>query len=347
MVPQSPLDGDSGQVLHERVADHVFGVAGRWSFQINIAKDCAWLSPRPIPQDLLKAYNHYYTHGDDTGKPFRKHFGAGDLASRLRTQINGFLRAMRLALRRQRLGYESNEVRWYHHTLAFFCGLFPSYRDTSLLEVACLPASEKGKLLDVGCGSGLFMEEMRKVGWIVNGVEPDPNAVAIAREQFSLDVRQGLLAEADYEPNTFDCVHLAHVIEHVYDPTALLKDCLRVLKPGGLLVVTTPNIGSYGHSVFGRHWRGLEAPRHLVIFSPESMRRCMQKAGLKSIHVRTSSRMCRGIWYGSLSSRNADLGRQTTLLQYLHSNISGVIEDGVLLFDKSRGEEVVATSRKL
>jgi 2-polyprenyl-3-methyl-5-hydroxy-6-metoxy-1,4-benzoquinol methylase len=346
-VPRSPLDGDGGQLLYEGVADHVFGTAGDWAFQINRARDFAWLSPRPTREDLPKVYKHYYTHGNNAGRePFHKHFGNSDLASRLRLRINQFLRTIRLALRTQRLGYESNEVRWYHHILAFPAGLLPSYRDASLLEVACLPAGKTGKLLDVGCGSGVFMEEMRKVGWSVSGVDPDPNAVACARAKLQLDVRQGSLAEAVYEPNTFDCVHLAHVIEHVADPTALLKDCLRVLRPGGLLVVTTPNIDSYGHSVFGRHWRGLEVPRHLVLFNPESIRRCMQKAGFESIHVRSSSRVCRGIWYGSLCSQNADQGKQTTLFHYLYSYIWVVIEDGILLFNKFRGEELVATSKK-
>jgi 2-polyprenyl-3-methyl-5-hydroxy-6-metoxy-1,4-benzoquinol methylase len=73
-----------------------------------------------------------------------------------------------------------------------------------------------------------------------------------------------------------------HVIEHVHDPVALMAECARILKPGGSLVIVTPNIESYGHRVFGAFWRGLEPPRHLHIFSLSALTRCAERAGFRS-----------------------------------------------------------------
>ncbi len=74
---------------------------------------------------------------------------------------------------------------------------------------------------------------------------------------------------------------LTHVIEHVHDPVDLLRECGRVLRPGGRMMVETPNAESSGHRLFGIAWHGLDAPRHLYLFSPTSLLVCAQKAGLQ------------------------------------------------------------------
>jgi 2-polyprenyl-3-methyl-5-hydroxy-6-metoxy-1,4-benzoquinol methylase len=77
------------------------------------------------------------------------------------------------------------------------------------------------------------------------------------------------------------------VIEHVPDPASLLKECRRVLRPGGKLVVATPNCKSLGHSLFKENWRGLEPPRHLQILSPLALRRFLSEAGFKQVKIMT------------------------------------------------------------
>ena len=87
-----------------------------------------------------------------------------------------------------------------------------------------------------------------------------------------------------------------HVIEHVLDPVGMLAECCRVLKPGGKLVVVTPNIWSLGRRLFGEHWRGWEVPRHLFLFSPKSLRTCAERAGFVVQNLRTTSKGARFIW---------------------------------------------------
>jgi SAM-dependent methyltransferase len=101
-----------------------------------------------------------------------------------------------------------------------------------------------------------------------------------------LDVALGSLEQQCYPSEHFDAVTLSHVIEHVPDPVGTLVECARLLKKGGKLVIATPNNASLGHRLFGRNWRGLEPPRHLHIFSPQSLRRTLGMAGFQNITIR-------------------------------------------------------------
>jgi SAM-dependent methyltransferase len=153
-----------------------------------------------------------------------------------------------------------------------------------------LPSGRRGRLLDVGSGNGEFLATMRDLGWEVVGLEPDYAAAAAARRDHGLDVILGTLEGATLDEASFDAVTLSHVIEHVPDPVQTIRECYRLLRRGGVLVVLTPNIASLCHRVFGADWRGLEPPRHLFLFSPETMRRCASAAGFSAVRIRTPAR---------------------------------------------------------
>jgi len=136
------------------------------------------------------------------------------------------------------------------------------------------------RLLDVGCGNGRFLMQMRAVGWEVCGVEPDPKSAAQAAAA-GLDVRTGLLPDASLPGEHFDAVTLSHVIEHLHKPIETLHECRRILKPGGTISIATPNLGGQGHHVFGPDWFALDPPRHLVLFTPDSLRQALQMAGFE------------------------------------------------------------------
>jgi 2-polyprenyl-3-methyl-5-hydroxy-6-metoxy-1,4-benzoquinol methylase len=145
-----------------------------------------------------------------------------------------------------------------------------------------------GRLLDVGCGDGRRFSALEAQGWRVEGQEIDPSAVAAARAA-GRTVHAGPLASLPSEAGPFDAVTLNHVIEHVHDPVGLLRDCRRLLRPGGTLVAITPNAASAGHARFGPAWRGLEPPRHLVVFAPPALGRVARDAGFARVEVRTSA----------------------------------------------------------
>lgn len=125
---------------------------------------------------------------------------------------------------------------------------------------------------------------MQGFGWRVVGVDPDESAVKVARSR-GLTVHCGMLAEQRFPASTFDAVTLNHVIEHVPDPVQTLRECYRILKPGGTLVQFTPNGTSLGHRIYQEHWRGLEPPRHLHIFSMQSLHRVLATAGFQRIRL--------------------------------------------------------------
>lgn len=166
-------------------------------------------------------------------------------------------------------------------------------------SVRWIEAREKGRLLDVGCGNGSYLNQMRQLGWEVKGVEPDGEAVTVARQKFGLEVFHGSLEEARFADKQFDAITMNHVIEHVPDPIGTLHECHRVLKPGGRLVVATPNISSLGHHVFEESWRGLEVPRHQMLFSPYALRACAERAGLDVQILRTTAQSAPWMWAAS------------------------------------------------
>ena len=146
-----------------------------------------------------------------------------------------------------------------------------------------IPRSRKhGKLLDVGAGNGAYLLRVRSGGWTVVGVEPDEAAVDVACRA-SLNVRQGGIECVSEAPESFDVITMNHVIEHVHDPRRVLKHAFTLLKPDGVLHIETPNVSSYGHHRFGRHWRGLEPPRHLVLFNWDSLEMLLTDVGFKRI----------------------------------------------------------------
>lgn len=149
-------------------------------------------------------------------------------------------------------------------------------------EVRHLPAKQGGRLLDVGCGDGAFVSYMTHLGWEAEGVDPDAAAIESGRAA-GLNVTQGTLAAIDDAEHigVYDAITMSHVIEHVHHPVEELERVHRLLRPGGLLWVATPNLEALGHRRFGRDWLGLDPPRHLVLFTQASLDRLIRQAGLE------------------------------------------------------------------
>jgi SAM-dependent methyltransferase len=141
------------------------------------------------------------------------------------------------------------------------------------------------RILDVGCGTGLFLKFARDAGHEVRGIELSESAVRYGKQIYGVSIETGTLETANLPGSEFDVVTMWHVLEHMPDPIAALSIVEHVLKPGGLLLFGVPNIASFEARVFGRRWFSLDAPRHLVHFSPDTARRAVEAAGLTLVRI--------------------------------------------------------------
>jgi 2-polyprenyl-3-methyl-5-hydroxy-6-metoxy-1,4-benzoquinol methylase len=124
-----------------------------------------------------------------------------------------------------------------------------------------------GRVLDVGCATGIFLHEMQLAGWQATGVEPNVEAAAYARQRFGLEVFEGMLDGVPFPKASFDVVTFWDVLEHTYSAVDDLTKVARLIRPGGLLVITVPNWDSFDRKLLGRFWIGFDCPRHLYVFT--------------------------------------------------------------------------------
>jgi SAM-dependent methyltransferase len=146
-----------------------------------------------------------------------------------------------------------------------------------------------GRLLDVGCATGALLEEARAEGFEVMGVELGLASSTYARERLGLPVLTGDFLEARLPEASFDVVTLYEVIEHLLDPLAILREVRRVLRPGGLLALSTPNRASLTGRALGSRWWPINCPEeHIHLFTPGTVREVLRRAGLEVADLRTS-----------------------------------------------------------
>lgn len=157
-----------------------------------------------------------------------------------------------------------------------------------------------GSVLDVGCGSGIFLELLRRVGFQPRGIESSPVAVRLAQEKLGLPIRVGRLEEAS--PGIpVGGICLFHVLEHLPQPRRALLALRRMLGPEGRLILEVPNLNSWGRRMFQEHWTGWEIPRHLIHFTPETLTGMLRACGFEIVEMRLFSlRNSPAILYNSL-----------------------------------------------
>jgi len=172
--------------------------------------------------------------------------------------------------------------------IATIVSLYPPRHNEAMYEYLLMPKpdSVNNSILEIGCGSGEFLKRMQSIGWNVAGTDIDTSAIANARRK-SLEV----FKEQEFKTEKkFDQIVLSHVIEHLPEPRAKLEEIKSLLKKDGILHILTPNGLSYGHEKFKEHWRGLECPRHLNIFSLQSLNILVTDLGAEIIKINTTGR---------------------------------------------------------
>lgn len=334
--PRCYLCGGTGLVIHDGLADKLFGAAGSWSLKQCPDEACGllWMDPMPLPEELSKAYINYYTHDNE-----KEGVRVG--------QLRRLYREVKLAHLSRSLGYKSVQVSRLARLISRLLLFFPQRRTEIESEVVFLPARRDGRLLDIGCGSGHRMKQMLSLGWRASGIDFDEKAVSAARQR-GLDVSCGTIPGKWFPPNSFDAIIMNHVIEHVPNPIELLAECARILKPGGQVVMTTPNNASLGHRLFKMNWRGLEPPRHLHIFCRSSIESLLKKAGFQHIFVRTFDSAY--VWRLSLMLRFRLTQSPAKKAQVRFAKLAAVIfnfvERIVCRFNPSAGECLCAVATK-
>jgi SAM-dependent methyltransferase len=138
----------------------------------------------------------------------------------------------------------------------------------------------RGRLLDVGCGGGLFLGMMRERGYRVAGLDFSPEAAAMAWKRQQAPVVCGDLAHAPLGAGSFAGITMFHVLEHVPDPRAYLVAARDLLAPDGRLVVQVPNAASWQFRLLGRRWSGVDVPRHLFDFRARDVEKLMEACGM-------------------------------------------------------------------
>lgn len=253
-VPTCPICRSAGAPCHQRLPDHSNPSSQLWSFRRCRDRHCGhyWLDPVPVPEDLHMAYESYGPHQDPLPAPVQRY-------SPLGRAYQGFLTVSGMRKRRQRL------------------------------YLYDLPPGKGRRLLEVGCGNGARLLALKEHGWEVEGQDASARAVEVARKHAQVPVHPGPIETLRLPPDSFDAIVMNHVIEHVYDPVAVLRHVSAMLRPGGILVSIHPNGSSSMHQLMGRHWVGLDAPRHLHAFTLSSMRLALQKAGLPHAKIRATS----------------------------------------------------------
>jgi 2-polyprenyl-3-methyl-5-hydroxy-6-metoxy-1,4-benzoquinol methylase len=164
----------------------------------------------------------------------------------------------------------------------------PNIRKTFARRLRKLEAYiQTGRVLDVGCAAGFFLSEAQKRGWQAEGLDVSSFAVEYARTQFGLDVRQGSFTDLDYPAGRYDLVTLWDVIEHVPDPKAYVQKAARLLRPGGVIALATPDVDSIPARLTGKRWVGYKlSEEHIYYFSARTLTHMLEEAGFEVLNVR-------------------------------------------------------------
>lgn len=267
-------------IMLSALRDRIFNTAaGAWDLQR--CRDCesGYLDPRPTSDTIHLAYLSYHTHETQVSLP------ADELRGRRwleRVLANGY--------KNWRYGTKLAPASGWGALVGL---LLPTKRAILDRQFRGLQRrADGGRVLDVGCGDAAFLQNAKLLGWQTVGTDFDPVVVENARTR-GLDVRLGTVDEVE---GPFDVITMSHVVEHLHDPVAVLRQCHDLLAPGGLLWIETPNVEALGLRRFGADWRGLEPPRHLVLFSNSSLKRALRETGFVTVKYTSQPNAVTGIY---------------------------------------------------
>lgn len=327
--------GSEGKTLYNTLHDRLFGVKGSWDLLecTNQACGLVWLDPMPRPDELPKLYENYYTHTPPKlaqASLVKQYFTEG---------CHAYL---------QEKYQTPHAVNRMGRLLKPLIKLNPAWKANLDFSLFYLPTRPSGKLLEVGCGSGQMLKNMRDLGWNVTGIDFDPQCQSLT-EETGIPVYQGDLLEQNLPANSFDVIVMSHVIEHLPNPIASLQECLRLLRPEGRLIAITPNTKGYIHRYMKQASLHLDPPRHLHLFTANALQQIAHKAGFKQAHCFSTIRDFTGLWWASsqiAKHGNYQMGRSAPLMNKLFLSFLAVMFGYAHQFGWGEGDELVLDARK-
>jgi len=192
---------------------------------------------------------------------------------------------------------------------------------------------KSGNLLDIGCGSGEFLNNMQKNHFIVTGIEPNNGARIFAREYYKLNVFDEVEIE-NLKASTFEVITMWHVLEHVYYLEERIKQIQNLLSQDGILVVAVPNSSSWDAKHYGKYWAAFDLPRHLYHFETSSIKNLFEKYGFKLVKIKP---MFFDAFYISLLSEKYKTGK----LNYILGIFNGFISNSLALLNKKNYSSLI------
>jgi SAM-dependent methyltransferase len=185
-------------------------------------------------------------------------------------------------------------------------------------------------VLEIGCASGNFLAGLKSKGWNLHGVELSDFASDKARNR-GLDVFSGTLEQAKFPDDHFSAVFAFHVMEHLPDPLATLREINRITVKGGYFIFSLPNADCWEFKVFKNRWYALDLPRHLFHFGPETITKTLERAGFKTEHIYFQNNF--NNIFGSLAYLTEDVFGANFLSRYLRNipKTSGMLLKTALL----------------
>lgn len=190
-----------------------------------------------------------------------------------------------------------------------------------------------GKILDVGCGTGAFLDTMQHANWLCTGIEPDESARKKALELYNLKVKAA--GEFYNLPSgTFDAITLWHVLEHVHELHPYISQLRTLLTPGGKLFIAVPNHTCGDEKIYNEYWAAYDVPRHLYHFSSKAMETLMDQHGLKIEKMQP-------MWYDSIYVSMLSEKYKTGIQHPVRALINGTISNLETIFDRSKCSSLI------
>jgi 2-polyprenyl-3-methyl-5-hydroxy-6-metoxy-1,4-benzoquinol methylase len=196
----------------------------------------------------------------------------------------------------------------------------------------------KGNILDIGCGTGAFLNEMKSASWNITGLEPDKKASKMASKLYGINTQNPEVL-FQLPKNSYDAITMWHVLEHVHQLHEYIKALHDLIKDNGSIFIAVPNYTSYDASHYEELWAAYDVPRHLFHFSPQSMEVLLNKYGLK---LKSIQPMWFDSFYVSMLSQHIKNKRGNIIMAF----IIGVFSNINAYFDKKKCSSVIYVVEK-